>query len=434
MTPEILTIFFLLLLNAFFAMSEIAVVSASKPLLRQAAKQGNRRAAAALSLSESPGKFLSTVQVGITLVGILAGAYGGATIAEKLQPFFDDIAFLHPHGDAVAVAVVVGTITYFSVVMGELVPKQFALRHAEPIAMLVALPMTLLSRICAPVVVLLETSARALLWVLGQGGTTENLVTEAEVKAVLNEGAESGVIERDELSLLHRVIRLGDRDVKSIMTHRRDITFIDTADTPETIRTKVAAAKHSRYPVTDGSPDKIIGILHTKELLEQTLAGGTLSLGAVTRETVHIPDSTTCLEALDIFKKNDVHIAVIVDEYGSIEGVVTTSDLLEAIVGIIPSNYSEGDHMLITERLDGSWLVDGRTPIAEVQLTMEIDEITAGPNFETIAGFVLHNLSQQPTEGAAIEKFGYRFEVIDMDGRRIDKLLVSRIEDKNAAG
>lgn len=423
---EILIIFALLLVNAFFAMSEIAIVSASKPLLRQLAKQGNKRAAAALKLAEDPGRFLSTVQVGITLVGIMAGAYGGATIAEKLAPILNQYDFINPKGDTVAVAIIVTGITYFSVVIGELVPKQYAMRHAEKLAMFVVRPMSVLSMIASPIVMILQFSAGVLLRLVGVHKDNQEQMTEEEVKAILSEGAESGVIEKEEHEMLQRVIRLGDREVKSIMTHRKDVTFIDVNDPIDVVREKIHTAGHSRYPVIDDQPDNVIGIVQAKELLDDMLQVNTLNVKDHVRELYVLPENSTCLAALEHFKKSHVNLMVIVDEYGSTQGIVTPSDLLEAIVGLIPSNYGEDHEAMIVQRENGSWLVDGRTPIEEIHLSIGLSEISADEDFDTIAGYVLDYLKRTPKVADAFEAHGHRFEIVDMDGRRIDKVLIAR--------
>lgn len=425
---EILIIFVLLLINAWFAMSEIAIVSASKPMLKHMVKQGNKNAEIALALSENPGRFLSTVQVGITLVGILAGAYGGATIAEKITPMMNEIDFINPHGESVSVALIVTCITYFSVIVGELVPKRFALVHSERLALLVARPMRGLSIAAHPIVVILEVSANFLMAALGIRDKSGD-VSDEEFKAILSEGAESGVIEKTEHEMLQRVIRLDDRDVKSIMTHRTEVVFIDINDTIEIIRQKVHEAGHSRYPVIDGNPDELKGIVQAKELLDDALSdNGTLSVADHIKDVMILPESASCLQALESFKRNHLNLIVIVDEYGSTQGIVTTSDILEAIVGVLPSNYDHGDQMKIVERENGSWLVDGRTPIEEIHLSIGLHEISADEDFDTIAGFVLEHLRKTPKEGALFEIYGHQFEIVDMDGHRIDKVLIKKIE------
>lgn len=423
---EILVILFLLVLNAFFAMSELAVVSASRPLLRQKARQGNTRAASALALAENPGTFLSTVQVGITLVGILAGLYGGASITEKLAPVLDSYPLIEPYGHVLAGALVVAGITYLSVIIGELIPKQFALRHAESVAMFVAPPMAILSMIASPVVYLFDVSARILLRLLGMSARDGEEVTEAEVQAVLAEGAESGVFEKSEHEMLRRIMSLADRSVKSIMTHRTEIVSIDINDTYDEVIAKIQAASHSRYPVVDGDSDTVVGAIRAKNILQATFNAKTFRLKDYVEELPSVPEMTTCLKAFEFFKSTNIHMAVIVDEYGSTEGIVTSADLLESIVGMLPSNYDRIEDMAIRERQDGSWLIDGRTSIHEMQLTFGFDQLSTDDGYETIAGFVVQNLRKSPEEGDRFEALGYEFEVIDMDGRRIDKILMKR--------
>lgn len=425
---EVIIIFVLLLINAYFALSEIAIVSASKPMLKHMAKQGDKKAEIALTLAENPGRFLSTVQVGITSVGILAGAYGGATIAEKIAPKFDEFAFINPHGESVAVAIIVTAITYFSVVIGELIPKRVGLRHAEKIATMVARPMVALSWIAHPIVVVLEASGNVLMKIMGIFNDTADEVSEEEFKAILSEGADSGVIEKSEHEMLQRVIRLDDRDVKSIMTHRTEVVFIDVGDSITDIRRKVHEAGHSRYPVIDGNSDELKGIVQAKELLDDALGDHSqFSVLKHVKDVMILPESASCLQALESFKKNHINLIVIVDEYGSTQGIVTHSDILEAIVGVLPSNYDHGDQLKITQRADGSWLVDGRTPIEEIHLSIGLDQISADEDFDTIAGYVLEHLRRTPKEGARFEAFNHRFEIVDMDGHRIDKILITKI-------
>lgn len=421
---EMLVILLLLLLNAFFALSEMAIVSSSKPLLRQKAKQGNKRAALALQLAEDSGRFLSTVQVGITLVGTLAGAYGGAKIADKIAPYFDSFALLAPNGELIAVVLVVAVITYLSVVIGELIPKQLALSKPEKLAMWVARPMHQLSIICTPMVAALEASAN-LFFRLFRIRREAEQITETEVKAVLAEANASGAIEQSEHDMLKRIIRLGDRNVESIMTHRVDVTYIDLKDSLQTIREKVHAAGHSRYPVVDGDSTTVIGVVQAKDLLDAALTcAEDLRILDYLKEAPFIPEGTKCLSVLELFKTSSAHIAIVVNEYGVTEGIVTTSDVLEAIVGIMPSNYAHGDDPIITKREDGSWLVDGTTPIDEIHLYIGLEEINANASYETIAGFLLHTMERTPKVGEYIDCFAHRFEVVDLDGNRIDKILI----------
>ncbi|MFK3966166.1 hemolysin family protein [Ensifer adhaerens] len=425
---EFFVIFVLLLINAFFALSEMAIVSASKPMLRQMAKQGNARAEVALRLAEDPGKFLSTVQVGITLVGTLAGAYGGATIAAKFAPLLDEVAWINPYGNTVALVLVVTLITFLSVVIGELIPKQLALKNSEALAMFVARPMHFLSRITAPVVYLFETAASLAMRLLGIRPDDPDHVTEEEVHAIMAEGVESGAIEKSEHEMLRRIIRLGDRNVKSIMTHRTEVSFIDVNDSLETVGRKIDQFGHSRYPVVDGPSGDVLGAVLAKEVLNAPTSGP-FDVRRYIKEIHTLPETASCLKALEAFKSSSINMAMIVDEYGSTEGIITIADILEAIVGVLPSNYDDIEHALIRQREDGSYLVDGRTPIDEIHLTIGIEGIDADGNFETIAGFLVQQLRKTPEEGDVAIAHGYRFEVVDMDARRIDKILVSRSDE-----
>ena len=427
-TTELIIIFFLLLLNAFFALSEMAIVSSSKPMLRQMAQQGNRRARIALQLAEDSGTFLSTVQVGITLVGTLAGAYGGATIAEKLEVGFNKIAFISPHGETFAVALVVTAITYLSVVIGELVPKQFALSNPEKIAVLIAKPMYAISKFCSPVVKILGVSADFIMKIMGVLKKNDSHISEEEMRAVVAEGAQQGTIEQSEHEMFQRIIRLGDRDVKSIMTHRVDVDFIDINDPIEVIRKKVHEAGHSRYPViANNNFNKVLGIVQAKELLDGVLSGN-FKIADYVKEAPIVPDTTSCLNIVDLFKSSPIHMAVVIDEYGATEGLITISDLMEAIVGVLPSNYDEGEHAQILQRADGSWLVDGMIAIEELNITPGLEMIPSNNTYETLAGLILYTLNQTPNEGDIVEQYGFKFEVLDMDNKRVDKVLITKIQ------
>lgn len=425
MWTDILILAGLLLLNGFFAMSELAVVSASKPLLRQWAQKGSRRAVLALHLAENPGRFLSTVQVGITLVGIVAGAYGGAALSDDLGEYIGRFALLAPYAETLGVAIVIALITYCSVVMGELIPKQLALTNAENLALIVAPPMFMLSRACTPIVALLEGSASIMMRVLRITPQIDSM-TETEIKAVIAEGVASGAIEAEEQQVIQRVIRLGDRDVTSIMTHRSEVTALDINDPLAVVMEKVKGSQHSRFPVIDGDITRVVGVVRAKSLLRVPPDSKTFALRDYMKEMLFVPDTTTCLDALQKFRTEHVSVAAVIDEYGAFEGLFTQADVLEAVVGIIRSNYDDQEDPLIVQREDGSWLVDGLTPVDEVSMALDIDGLDGAGDYQTIAGFMLNQLKAGPAVGAAVEFNGFRFEIVDMDRHRIDKLLISR--------
>lgn len=425
---ELLVLFIFILINAFFAMSEIAIVQSSKPLLRQMGKMGNKRAARALALAENTGRSLSTIQVGITLVGILAGAYGGATIAASLTPVLQDIPVISQWAREISLFLVVVLITYLSVVIGELVPKQYALAHPEKLAIMAAYPMTIFSQIGKPIVLTLDTSANIVLKIIGIDKNIKANITEDEVKAVLFEGAESGALDQTEYEMLRRIIALDDREVKTIMTPRMDVVSLDINDDLLTIRQKINAYGHSRLPIIDGSLDNLKGVVTAREVLEAALDDAPLDLHSLVREVPLLSDNVPCHKALELFKNFPVNLAVVIDEYGTVEGIVTASDVLEAIIGSVASNY-EDNQPNIVQREDGqSWLVDGLTPVDEIILTLGIDEMDHDDSFTTIAGFVLHAMDKPPEVGDSVEAFDHVFEVVDLDGRRIDKIMISKKE------
>jgi putative hemolysin len=427
---KLFVLIFFSLINAFFAMSEIAVVQSSKPLLRKMAKDGSKRAQIALDLIEDKGRAFSTVQVGITLVGILAGAYGGATIAEDLTPLVAQIPFFGKWAPQISLGMVVMLVTYLSVVIGELVPKRFALAHPERLVLIAAYPMTIISRIGMPVVFILNMSANIILKVLGVNEDSVSNVTEEEVHAVLSEGAESGAIEASEYEMMRRVIALGDREVKTIMTPRHEIVTLDITDDLDAVRKTINESGHSRFLVVENSLDNLLGVVVAKEILEHALCDGSFNLASMIQEVLHLSDNAPCQKALELFKDHPINFAIVIDEYGSVEGIVTASDILEAIVGSIASNYEDNQHNIV-QREDGSWLVDGTTVTDEIVLTLgiEIDELENEDLYNTLAGFIMHQTGgTTPQVGESLEALGYRFEVIDLDGRRIDKVLITKIE------
>lgn len=421
---QLLVIALLLLLNGFFAMSELAIVSARRVRLKQMAKAGSRGAAAALRLMDDPVKFLSTVQVGITMVGIVAGAYSGATLADPLAHYLQGIPFIGDHARTVALGTVVVAVTYFSLVIGELVPKRIALNHAEAIAVAVAPFMRVLASAGAPIVWFLRASTQAVMALFRLKPAAESVVTEEEVKALIAEGASAGVFHPQEREMIEGVLRIGDRSVRSIMVPRQAVVWLDVEESPEEVFATIAESGHSRYPVARGDIEQVIGVAHTKDLLEQLHRLGTIDIAAVAVEPPFVVDRMPVLRLLERFKSSPVHMAMVVDEHGSFEGVVTPTDILTAIAGDLPQSEEEGEPQAV-QRDDGSWLVDGLMPVDDVERTLGIRGMSEEGDFNTIAGFVLHQLGHLPVAGEHFDWRGWRFEVVDLDGRRIDKILAS---------
>lgn len=428
---EVAVIALLLLLNGFFAMSELAIVSSRKARLAADAADGRKGSRVALQLADDPGRFLSSVQIGITLVGILAGAFGGATLARTLAAALADAPVIGPYAEAAALAVVVGAITYASVIIGELVPKHVALANPERIAALVARPMAAVAVAAAPLVWLLEASSRLVLTLLGVSKADRRHVTEEEVKALIIEGAESGAIEPEEKEMMAGVLRLGGRRIRGLMTPRHEIEWVDLAWDADTIRAKLKASHHSRYPVCRGNPDDVLGVLQAKDLLNACLEGG-MDVAALVQPIEAVHDNSPALGVLDVLKHSPIHMALVVDEYGSVEGIVTATDLLAAIVGTL-SEHGEEYEPEIAQRADGSWLMDGDVPVDLAADRLGLRRLEAEGEFSTLAGFFISLSRTIPSPGDHVSWGGWRFEVMDMDGRRIDKLLVQREEREGGA-
>jgi putative hemolysin len=428
-TIEILFIILLIAGNGLLAMSEFAIASARKARLQNLAERGDARARVALELADEPNQFLSTVQIGITLVGILAGAFGGATLAEQLAGRLEVIEPLAPYSEAIAVAVVVLAITYLSLVFGELVPKRLALSNSERVASAVARPMRLLSVIAAPAVRLLSFSTDTVLRLLGVKPSGEPPVTEDEIKVLIRQGTVAGVFEEAEEDLVQNVFRLGDRRVRALMTPRHEIVCLDIDDPPELNQRRVAESAHSRFPVCQGSIDKLSGIVRAKDLLVQQMSGGPFDLRAIMRPPLFIPDSMRALTVLEEFKQTGRHLALVIDEHGGIEGLITHHDILSALVGNIPM-VDELVELQIVQREDGSWLIDGALLIDELKDLYDLKRLPGEEEetFQTVGGFVMWYLGRVPSIGEHFEWNGLRFEVLDMDRRRIDKVLVTPLK------
>ena len=422
---EILIVLALVLVNGYFAMSELAVVSARRARLEARARKGGRGARQALALSRDPGRMLSTVQIGITLVGIAAGAFGGARLAEPLAGVLAEVPGLARFSAELAYTLVVIAITYVSLIIGELVPKHLALRAPERIAIFVAPTVDLLSRIATPAVWLLQASSRLVLRLLGSEAQPAQTVTEEEVRTLIAEGTRTGVFHQQEQEMIGRVLRLADRPVRAIMTPRVELVWLDVEAEPDEIARVVRESGHSRYVVGKRNLDDVIGVVHVRALLDACLAGQPPDLRTAVRPMLVVPDGMPVLRALEALRQARVSMALVVDEYGDVEGVVTVEDVLEAVVGDMPERRL-GEEPAIVRREDGSMLMDGMLSTDDLKLALGVDELPDEASYHTLAGFVLDQLGRIPEEGQAVAYGGWRFEVVDMDGRRIDKVLVRR--------
>ena len=424
MWAEIIVVLALILVNGFFAMSELALVSSRQAELKRRAEKGSRGAKQALEMIADPSRLLSTVQIGITLVGIVAGAYSGATLGAHLAEWFDAHAtFLGGWTHEIAMTLVIGLITYLSLVVGELVPKRLAMHHSEAIAVRVAPVMRWVAVGGGPLVSLLRVSTNSLLTLLGQRPHDTKSVTEEEVRAFIAEGALAGVIEPVEKEMMDRVMRFADRPVGSIMTPRPDVVWLDANEPVQQWRRQMAEAPHSRFPVARGSLDDIIGVLDTRRILERLLAGEKFDpLSLVTPAPV-IHEGTRAPRVIELFRQTGAPMAVVLDEYGGFEGIVTMTDILEAIAGELPSEGG-GEESSAVKREDGSWLVDGMVAIEEVESLTGLSGMGEEGDFHTLAGFVLSQLAHLPQIGEHFHWEGWQFEVVDMDARRIDRVLL----------
>jgi putative hemolysin len=430
---EVLFIFLLMIANGIFAMSEIAVIAARKVRLEQWANEGDVRAGVALELANAPNRFLSTIQVGITLVSTLAGAFGGATIADQLALRLDTFARIAPYSHAVSLALVVLGITYFSLIIGELVPKRLALNNPERIASALGTPMRSLSRIASPVVHLLGLSTDLVLRMLGVRPSAEPPVTEEEIRVLIEQGTQAGMFEEAEQDMVERVFRLGDRRVSALMTPRTKIVWLDFDDSPEELSAQITESIYSRFPVYQGSRDNVLGIIHVKDLLPRCLTCQPLDLKAVLQHPLFVPESMRALKVLEMFKQSGTPIALVIDEYGHIQGMVTLNDVLEAIVGDIPT-VDELTEPQAVQREDGSWLLDGMLPVDELKAIFDVPRLPGEETeeFQTLGGFVMLYLERIPMAGEHFEWGGLRFEILDMDGNRVDKVLVMRTHKPSA--
>lgn len=405
-------------------MSEIALISARKNRLETAAKKGNTNAKVALDLANSPNKFLSTVQIGITLIGILTGIYSGDKITDDVKLFFDGFASLQPYSQSIAVGVVVVVLTFFSLVLGELIPKRIGLNYPETIAKAVAVPMKMVSVITAPFIWLLTVSTDFVLDVFKIKPTADGKVTEEEIKAIIKEGTEGGEVQEIEQDIVERVFHIGDRKVNSLMTHRQWIVYLSTDDTIEEIKTKVLDELHSVYPVCNENLDEVQGVVLMKDLFAN-FEKGNFDLKSITKEPVYLIEHTSAYQALENFKKSKVHYAFVTDEYGVFQGIITLNDILEALVGEA-SDFDEDEYQLVS-REDGTWLVDGLYSLHDFLTYFDMDELTNDYDVTTVSGLIMTEMGKIPTQGEKLIWNKLELEIIDMDGVKIDKVLVKSI-------
>jgi putative hemolysin len=421
---EILILCALIVLNGVLAMSELAVVSSRPARLEAMVRSGRSGARAAQLLAADPGRFLSSVQIGITLVGILSGAFGGATLGQRLSDILIAAGLSERAGDTIGVGVVVAIITYMSLIIGELVPKQLALRNPEAVASTVAPAMRVLAVVAAPLVWLLDKSGKAVLRLFKTDENASSSVTEDEIRLIVAEAETAGVVEPEERRMISAVLRLGERSVRAVMTARHEIQWIDLEDDREAILADLRQTRHSRLPAARGSLDAVEGVVVAKTLIEALMTGG--DAASCVEPAPVVIDTLDALDALETLRGSSLHMALVHDEYGQFEGVLTSFDLLESIVGAFPDSASTEDPMLVM-RNDGSYLVDGLTPVDDLSERLATEFITER-GVQSVAGIVISALRRLPEVGETVEIGGFTFEVVDMDGRRIDKVLVSRVD------
>ena len=435
MLTDIGIIALLLLLNAFFAMAELAIVSARRARLRQMAEEKQEGAKLALQLAEDPTSFLSIVQVGVTLNSVLAGAFSGATLAEPFGAYLNTFAWIAPYGPPLGMGLTVAGVTYFNLVFGELLPKRIGLGYAEVIAVRVAHLMRFFARAAAPLVWLLRISTDLMLRLMRLDNPSIVAVTEDEVKDLIAEGTQSGVFKEAEKDMLEGVMRLADRSVRTIMTPRIDMVWLNLDNPPEEHVRMMHDSNYSRFPVAQGDMHHVLGIVHAKDMLNAVFEGNKIDLGVLMRPALSVPDTTPVLRLLDQFKQSGDHIAVVIDEYGSVEGLVSTTDILATITGGLEEGGPDDQYKPVL-REDGSWLLDGMMPIDEVENLIGLKNMRDGAEFHTIAGFIIDQLGRIPAAGDHFHWNEARFEVLDMDGRRIDKVLIhspAKHEDESDA-
>ena len=425
---DVAIILALILVNGLFAMSELAIVSARPARLQALVNSGSKGAQAVLQLRQDPGRFLSTVQIGITGIGVLAGAFSGEKLGGPIGVYFERAGFHHDTALAIGFAIAILFTTYVSLIIGELVPKQIALRNPEPVAAVAARPMILLARVTAPLVLLLDASSSGIFRLIGLKRESSEHVTAEELHLIVAEATRSGVIEESERAIISGVVRLADRPVRAVMTPRPDVDWIDISAEPAKVREMLLATPHTRLPVAEGSVEAIIGIVQARDVMTALLAGGetNLDLRALIRPVAIVPDQVDAMDALETLRQADVPMVMVHDEYGHFEGIVTPADLLSAIAGEFVSDHDLYDEPMLVERDDGSLLISGQMAIDSLADRLDLP-LPEDRDYATVAGFALWNFKHLPEEGEYFDDGGWRFEIVDMDGRKIDKLLVAKL-------
>lgn len=420
---ELLIVLLLILINGLFAMGEMAVVSVRKARLKQMAENGHGRAGQVLALSADPTRFLSTIQIGITLVGVLTGVFGGATLSDGLARVLADMPAIAPYAQSVAMAVVVLGIAYATLILGELVPKRVALAAPERVALLLVPVLRVFSSIAAPLAWALAVSTDIVMILLRLKRNEDQPVTDEEIRLLMREGTDAGHFHEAERSIVDMALKLGDRRVEALMTPRTRMEVIDLSDPPRENHQRIIASHYSRFPVVEGDPANVLGVVETKTLLAAALDGKPVDIRAAMQPPLYIPDTAPALKALELFKQSGRPIALIVDEYGDIQGLLTLNDLLEALVGDIatPGQVEEPDYV---RREDGSWLIDGMMPVEEVAELIGLASLGGQDDVTTLGGLMMAQLKRIPVASDHVDIDGYRFEVMDMDGRRVDKVLI----------
>lgn len=419
-SSEIITILVLIVINGLLAMSEAALVASRKARLQQQASEGNKASALAVKLIEDPNIFLSAVQIGITLIGVLSGAVGGATIAEKLAVWFQNIPYIGPYSESVSLGLVVLTITVLTIWLGELVPKRLGINSPERIAQIVAGPMLFISRIFSPLIKLMSGATNFVLQLFGVNPSENLPITEEELQLLIDQGTQAGVFEEAEQDMVEGIFSLGDTRVYSVMTPRTEIVWLDVSDTTEDILEKMSGSPYSRFPLRQDSLETIVGIVKSRDLLVSILSQKPIELKELAKPAYFIPETMLASRALEVLKKNNAEMLLVVDEFGGVQGLLTINDILEEIVGVM-----EGDEPQATQRQDGSWLLDGMLEVDEFKEIFNLNELPHEAEYETLSGFIMTSLGRLPQTADHFEWNNLRFEVVDMDGRRVDKVLVT---------